>query len=575
MSILDRFKKKKDILNYPWEKYYDKDKRTIDVPDISIYEYFEKSCFNILDEIALNYFGVKMTFRELLENIDLCSKSFRCYGVRSNDVVSICMPNTPEALISFYAANKIGAVVNMIHPLSSEEEIKDTLIKTNSVFLIAINISYDKIVNVLDKTNVYKTIIVSAKNYMPPILKFGYSIFQEKNINFPKSSEKYLYWNEFLNRGKSYEHNCFNSKKSGDDAVYLHSGGTTGTPKNIVLTNGNFNAIVEQAKIVFPDLGVGDRLLGILPLFHCFGLIVSICAPLTLGSTIILVPQFDAKRFDKLIRKYEPSVLTGVPTLYEALITNPYMINVDLSSTKYVVCGGDSLSPERNKAVNDFLESHNCKCSVTQGYGMTETSGPASFGYKDSAKLGSVGIPLPGNVFKIFDINTYEEMEANGIGEICISGPSVMSRYLDNEEETNNMIRVHDDGIRWVHTGDLGYMDKDGVIFFVQRLKRMLIVSGYNVYPAHIEQILLEHPKIKDCGVIGVPHPYKVQVPKAYIVLKKGVEYDRNVIKEIKDYCNKKLAKYMIPKDFVIREELPKTLVGKVNYKELEKENNK
>ena len=573
MSLLDRFKKKKDILNYPWEKYYKPEDRNIDVPDISIYEYFEKSCFTISDEVALNYFGVKMTFKELIENIDLCSKSYRCYGVRSGDVISICMPNTPEAIIAFYAANKIGAVVNFIHPLSSEDEIKDTLIKTNSVFLIAINICYDKIANVLDKTNIYKTIIVSAKNYMPPLLKFGYSIFKEKDINFPKSSEKYLHWNDFLSRGKNYEQDCFVSRKSNDDAVYLHSGGTTGIPKNIVLTNGNFNTIIEQAKIGFDDLGVGDRLLGILPMFHCFGLIVSICAPLTLGATIILVPQFDAKRFDKLIRKYEPSVLTGVPTLYEALITNPYMINVDLSATKYVVCGGDSLSPERNKAVNDFLESHNCKCKIIQGYGMTETSGPASFGYKDAAKLGSVGIPLPGNVFKIFDINTYEEMEPGGIGEICISGPSVMSRYLDNKEETDNMIRIHEDGIRWVHTGDLGYMDKDGVIFFVQRLKRMLIVSGYNVYPAHIEKVLLEHPKIKDCGVIGVPHPYKVQVPKAYIVLKKGVEYDRSVIKEIKDYCNKKLAKYMIPKDFVIRDELPKTLVGKVNYKELEKEN--
>lgn len=575
MSILDRFKKKKDILNYPWEKYYKPEDRNIEVPDISIYEYFEKSSFTRTEEIALNYFGVKMTFRELLDNIDLCSKSFRCYGVRSGDVISICMPNTPEALISFYAANKIGAIVNFIHPLSSEEEIKDTLIKTNSVFLIAINISYDKIVNVLDKTNIYKTIIVSAKNYMPPILKLGYSIFKEKDINFPKSSEKYLYWNDFINRGKNYEQDCFVSRKLGDDAIYLHSGGTTGIPKNIVLTNGNFNTIIEQAKVGFADLGVGDRLLGILPMFHCFGLIVSICAPLTLGCTIILVPQFDAKRFDKLIRKYEPSVLTGVPTLYEALITNPYMINVDLSATKYVVCGGDSLSPERNKAVNDFLESHNCKVKIIQGYGMTETSGPASFGYKDAAKLGSVGIPLPGNVFKIFDINTYEEMEPGGIGEICISGPSVMSRYLDNKEETDNMIRVHEDGIRWVHTGDLGYMDEDGVLFFVQRLKRMLIVSGYNVYPAHIEEVLLEHPKIKDCGVIGVPHPYKVQVPKAYIVLKKGVEYDRGVIKELKEYCEKRLAKYMIPKEFVVRDELPKTLVGKVNYKELEKENNK
>jgi long-chain acyl-CoA synthetase len=563
--------KKKDILENPWDKYYDKDKRNVIIPDISIYEYFERSCLNREYEIALNYFGDKTSFIELISEIDLCAKALVSQGVRENDVVTICMPNTPEAVIAFYAVNKIGAISNMIHPLSSEEEIKDTLIKTKSTLMISINLSYEKINNIIDETNIYKTIIVSAKDSMPSLLGLGYMLTKEIKLNIPKSNEKYLFWNDFLERGNSYNKDCFKRRKREDDAILLHSGGTTGTPKNIVLTNKNVNTIMEQAKIIFPQIGVGDKFLSILPMFHCFGLVVCIAAPLTLGSTAILIPQFDAKRFDKLIRKYEPTVLAGVPTLFEALITNPYMKNLDMSYVKYIISGGDTLSGEKNKLVNDFLKAHNCNASITQGYGMTETTGPVCFGALGSDKLGSIGIPLPGNKVKILNVETKEEMYPNEIGEICITGPTVMSRYLDNTSATNEILIEHEDGLKWVHTGDLGYMDEDGVVFFAQRLKRMLIVSGYNVYPSHIEEVLLKHEYVENCGVIGVPHPYKVQVPKAFIVLKKGIEANETTTKILKEYCEKNLSKYMLPKYFEYRESLPKTIIGKVNYRELEK----
>lgn len=569
---LFKWKKKKDILNYPWEKYYDKDKRTIEVPDCSIYHYLEKKVYNHEDKIALNYFGKKTTFKELLEKIGICAKALKCHGVRKGDVVTICMPNTPEAVIAFYAVNKLGAIANMIHPLSSEEEIKNSIITTKSVLAIAVNLSYGKIKKIIDETEIYRVVIVSPADSMPSLLSFGYMVTKELKMDLKIDDEVFISWNDFYKKGIDYNAKCDIGMGSNDDAIMLHSGGTTGIPKNIVLTNGNVNAIMEQAKIIFPALGVDDRFLGILPMFHCFGLVVCICAPLVLGSTVVLVPQFDAKRFDKLIRKYEPTVLTGVPTLYEALITNPYMMNVDMSMVKYVISGGDSLSPEKNKKVNEFLAKHNCMEHIMQGYGMTETTGPVCVGALGSDKLGSCGIPLPGNVIKIFDTETLEEKRSGEIGEICISGPTVMSRYLDNEKETNKMIMVHSDGTKYVHTGDLGYMDEDGVLFFVQRLKRMLIVSGYNVYPSYVEDVILKHPKVELCGVIGVPHPYKVQVPKAFIVLKKGEEANSLVLKDIKEHCNKNLAKYMMPKEFVFRDSLPKTMIGKVNYRELEKE---
>lgn len=565
-------KKKEEVLEYPWYKYYDEDKRKIHLNNLSIYDYFERSTYSHKYEIAIDYFGEKITFKELLEKIDLCAKSLKCYGVRENDVVTIMMPNTPEAVIAFYAVNKIGAIANMVHPLSSEVELKESLISTKSVILIAVNIAYEKINNIIDDTKIYKTILVSPKDSMPKIMNLLYTLTKDLKNKPPKSNEKYIHWNDFINRGKNYDKDVFVSKKLNEDAIYLHSGGTTGTPKNIVITNESVNAIMEQAQIVFPQIGPGDRVLAILPMFHSFGLLVSIAAPLAMGSTIIMIPQFDASRFDKLLRKYNPTILIGVPTLFEALITNAYMINVDLSNIKYIISGGDSLSIEKNKRLNEFLEEHNCNVKVIQGYGLTETSGPCCLGAFEANKLGSIGIPLPSVVIKIMDHDTMEEMPPMEIGEMCISGPNVMSRYLNNKEETDDMIITDENGIRWVKTGDLAYMDEDGVIFFVQRLKRMIISSGYNVYPAHIEEVLIKHPKVQLCGVIGIPHPYKVQVAKAFIVLKKGIKPNGDIEKELKEYCEKNLAKYMIPKKFEFRETLPKTMVGKVNYRELEKE---
>ena len=566
-------RKNKDKLENSWDKYYKKDQRNITIPDISIYDYFERTTLNREYQTAINYFGVKTSFIELVRKIDICAKSLVSSGVREDDVVTICLPNVPEAIIAFYAVNKIGAIASMLHPLSSEEEIKDSLIKTNSVFLFLHNQTLECVKSIIEKTKVYKTIVVSPKDSMPPLLSLGYYLTQDIKLPTEKNSEMFISWQDFITKGEKYNNNnVFIRRKKESDAIILHSGGTTGTPKNIVLTNSNVNAIMEQAKIDFDDLGVEDSFLSILPMFHCFGLLVNILCPLMFGSTVILIPRFDAKRFDKLIRRYNPTILSGVPTLFEALIKNPYMKDIDMSNIKYVVSGGDTLTIEKNRLVNEFLKQHKSKARIIQGYGMTETTGPATFGAKGSDKLGSVGIPLPGNKVKILNIETKEEMNPNEIGEIFISGPTVMSRYLDNEKETSSLIQVHEDGRRWVSTGDLGYMDEDGVLFYVQRIKRMIISSGYNVYPSHIEEVLIKNKYIQEAGVIGVPHPYKVQVPVAYVVLKENIEKTPELVIEIQKYCEKNLSKYMIPKKIIFKDSLPKTLVGKINYKDLERE---
>ena len=569
MSIFDIIKKKE---NNRWEKYYTKAEWNINVPDVSIYIYMSNKANNYLDTIAFNYFGKTIKYKELLKQIDMCAMAFRSQGVRVGDVVTICMPNTPEGIICFYALNKIGAISNMIHPLSGEQEIKMYLNSTNSVMLVMIDVCYEKIKNIIKETNVYKTIVVSASDSMPFWLGLGYSFTQGLKVEKPRRSTEYIYYKDFLLKSYNYHGNYAVEMKKDDPAVILHSGGTTGNPKGIVLSNGNFNSLAAQSRIVFKRVEIGDRCLTIMPIFHGFGLGVSVHCPLSLGATCILVPQFDSRKFDKLLKKYKPNVLLGVPTLYEALIkTNN--TDLDLSILKYVISGGDSLSNSLERRINVFLAECGSNEKINQGYGMTECLASVSLSYDKGSREGSIGIPFPGSYFKIVKPGTQEELPIDTDGEICISGPTVMLGYLDNEKETNEVLQIHKDGKVWLHTGDIGLIDKDGIIYYRQRLKRMIVTSGYNVYPSRIEEVIEEHEAVLKCSVVGIPHPYKLEVPKAYIVLKNGYSPTLSVKSSIKKHCEKNLAKYSIPYEFEFRKSLPKTLIGKVDINKLKEEN--
>ena len=568
MNVINLIKQK--LIKTPWAKYYKKEDLKLKVPDISMYEALKEGVLKYESRTAINYFGKKLSYREFLNLIDKAALAFRSQGVRRGDIVTICMPNTPEAMIAFYAINKIGAISNMIHPLSGEVEIKEYLTSTNSVMLVMIDVCYDKVKNIIKDTSVYKTIVVSARDSMPFFTGLGYQISQGFKIKGPTKSEAYLYCNDFLKKASGYN-NLLDIKISRDDpAVILHSGGTTGKPKGIILSNGNFNALTEQAKIVFNDVEVGDRVLGIMPIFHGFGLGVSTIGPFILGCELIMVPQFNAKKFDKLLEKYKPNVIFGVPTLYEALAGTKNDC-LDLSGLKYAISGGDSLSRNLIKRVNDYLSSHNAKIKISQGYGMTESLAAVALSYGEAYREDSIGIPFPGNYIKIVTPETQEEVPYGEDGEICISGPTVMLGYLDNEKETNEMLQIHKDGMIWLHTGDIGMMDSNGILYYKQRLKRLIISSGYNIYPSHIEEVIEGHPSVLKCSVIGIPHPYKVEVPKAFIVLKN--DYNPLTVKaSIKEYCKKNLASYAIPKEFEFRKSLPKTLIGKVDFKKLREE---
>lgn len=556
----------------PWKKFYKREDRDIVIPDISMYQLIKKRAEDIPNYNAIDYFGKKMNYKDFLKEVDKASRAFRCYGIRPGDIVTICMPNTPEGVISCYALNKIGAIANMIHPLSAEEEIKHSLIETESVMLVAIDICYEKIEKILSQTKVYKVVIVSANDSMPTPLNIGYQFTKGLKIKKPKSMEVYIYWRDFIKKAELYNYEYEVNSGKEVPAIILHSGGTTGTPKGIVLTNGNLNALALQVKVVIKDVNPGDKVLAIMPIFHGFGLGVSIHACLYLGIDIALIPQFSAKTFDNLVRKNKPQIIVGVPTLFEAILSNKGFEGMDLSYVKHFISGGDSLTRKQNDDINKFLREHGANIKVEQGYGMTESVAATALAFGNANIPCTIGVPFPGDYFKIVAQGSQEEVPYGEIGEICVCGPTVMLGYFKNPDETNLVLQKHKDGNIWLHTGDIGTMAKNGIITYVQRLKRMIISSGYNVYPQQIEQVIGSHPDVLKCTVVAMPHPYKVEVAKAYIVLREDISPTISLKKEIKDLCEKNLSKFSIPYDYEYRKSLPTTLIGKVDYKKLERE---
>lgn len=565
------FKKKPPA---PWEKYYKNTDMNLNIPDISLYEHFFENSKKNPALTAIDYYGKKITFQELNKKIDECANAFIYQGIRRGDVVTICMPNTPEGVIAFFALNKIGAISNMVHPLSSENEIKNTLIETGSVMLVLIDINYVKIKDIIDETNVYKVILCQANYSMPILINIGYTITKGYKIKLPYKDKKYISYNNFIKISKNYTKKNYNYKShKNDPAVMLHSGGTTGNPKAIVLSNGNFITLIEQVRIVLDEVEKGDKCLSIMPIFHGFGLGVCVYTPLCLGMECILVPQFKATEFDKLINKNKPEIVVGVPTLFEALLKNKNTENLKLNYLKYAIVGGDSLKPSLENKINNFLVEHGANIKITQGYGMSECVAAVALGFKNISKPGTIGIPFPGCYIGIFSPED-EELPYGEEGEICITGPNVMLGYYNNEKETNAALHIHKDGNIWLHSGDLGIMDKNGFIKYTSRLKRLIVSSGYNVYPSQIETTLEKHEAVMLCSVVGIPHPYKIEVPKAFIVLNKNYIENKELIEELKELCKKNLPKFSQPYEYEFRKSLPKTLVGKVDFRKLQQENN-
>ena len=557
----------------PWKDY---------VGDVPMHlDYFQGSMFDAVariaeeypNNIAFDFMGRSTTYRKMVQEIEKCAKSLKTLGVRPGDKITIAMPNCPQAIYMFYAVNLVGGIANMIHPLSAEKEIEFYLNESQSTTAITLDQFYDKFEHIRQNTGIINIIIASVKDALSRTIRAGYMLTEGRKIQKIPDDAPVIRWREFMDMSRFCFYKNFRVERGYDDpAVILYSGGTTGTTKGIVLTNGNFNALAQQIIATNPMFRPGDRMLAAMPLFHGFGLGVCVHSMLANGGRCILIPRFTAKSYAKQIVKYKCNFIAGVPTLYEALLRLPSMDGADLSSLKGVFSGGDSLSIELKKKFDKFLYDHHAVIQVREGYGTTETVTACCLTPTHIYKEGSIGLPFPDTYIKIVKPGTDEELPYGEEGEILLAGPTVMKEYMNHPDETAKTLRKHDDGLTWVYTGDLGVMDEQGFIYFRGRAKRMIISSGYNVYPGQIENILDANDMVQMSCVIGVPDAYKMQKVKAFVMLKPGVEANAGTRDALLGYCRKHVAKYAMPYDIEFRDELPKTLVGQVAYRVLEEE---
>ena len=545
-----------------------------------VLDYFEGSMYEKVAGIAKKYPGYtafdfqgrSTSYGEMLANINRCAKALRAIGIRENDKVTIIMPNCPQAIYMFYALNAVGAIANMVHPLSAEKEIEFYIEKSHSVAAITLDQFYYKLEKVRKNVKLNTLIITSIRDELPALTKAGYDLTLGRKIKKLPENAPVLMWKEFLKLSSVSEPNFTVRRESDDPAVILYSGGTTGKNKGIVLTNKNFNALSQQITATNPMFLPGDKMLAAMPIFHGFGLGVCIHSMLASGGRCLLLPKVNPKEYAKMLTKYKCNFIAGVPTLYEKMISNPEMEGKDLSCLKGVFSGGDSLSIELKKKFDKFLAAHGAVVQVREGYGTTETVTACCLTPIHKSKEGSIGVPFPDTYIKIVRPGTDEELPYGDEGEILLAGPTVMKEYLDEPEETANTLRTHSDGLTWVYTGDLGTMDEEGFVYFKGRAKRMIISSGFNVYPAQVENILDSHEKVQMSCVIGIPDPVAIQVVKAFVMLKPGVVESDDVKTELIEYCKKHVFRYAVPREVEFRDELPKTLVGKVAYRALEEE---
>ena len=563
---------KKNNIKTPWLKYYKEGVPAhLNYPKGTMVGYFLEAVARYPENIAIEYYGRTYTYRAFYEMIRDTAKSLKSQGVKEGDTIAICMPNTPEALLMFYAANMVGALVSLIHPLSAEKEIQNYINGSGATFLLSLDLVYDKVHNIVDNTCVKKIVIASAGDSLKTIKKFLYKFKNRGTVPKIELTDDIMTWNEFINYGYDYQGEIACLKGANDPAVILYSGGTSGDPKGILLTNMNFNALALSCHKMIEQSGEGESILAILPIFHGFGLGVCIHTTLGCGMRVVLVPNFNPKDFGKLLHKHKISIVCGVPSLFESL-TKTSMGKNDLSKLKSAISGGDFMSKDLKNKVDTYFREHGSNAEIRVGYGLTEASAAICVTPTGEYRESSIGVPFPDTYIKVVRVGTHDEVPYGEDGEICISGPTVMMGYLNNLEETIQTLQIHEDGRTWLHTGDVGSMDKDGFIYFKQRVKRIIISNGYNLYPSYIETIINSHPDVFTSTVIGIPHPKKVQVAKAYIVLKDGVKPSKDVEKSIRLHCEKNLARYSLPAVYEFRESLPKTLVGKVAYRELEKE---
>lgn len=548
--------------------YIDKMPKDIKYFDGGLYDVVYESSCKWPHNTALEYFDTQITYKDLIKKINKVAAALKAIGAEKGEKITVCMPNTPEAIYMFYAINEIGAVANMIHPLSSEKEIEDYVNQAESRIMLCVDVSYPKVENIIKNTRIEQLVVVSPTRSMDLIVRVVYKLTKGRK-NHIKKSQHVITWDQFLSKANKFIGNPHARVNATDDAVIMYSGGTTGKPKGIILSNLNFNAQALGAKYLVPELFKPEySFMAFLPNFHAFGLGCCIHMPLYFGARTFLIPQFNPKKFKSYITRYKVDILVGVPTVFEYLTKIKFKKD-GLKNVKYVVSGGDMISMSSKEIINDFLKKHGSKAIIENGYGLTEASGGFIFSPRSVAEEpDTIGYPIPDNEVIIMDLKTKKPAKLGQDGEILVRGLSVMKGYLKKPKETKEAF-VKIGNKKYLRTGDIGYADERGVIHFRSRLKRMIVSNGYNIYPANVEDVTLKCKDVSACAVVGREDKLRGEKVVVFVVAAPNAR-EHTIRKELNAIYKKHLAKYEIPREICFIDALPKTKLAKVDFKALE-----
>ncbi|GAE34881.1 long-chain-fatty-acid--CoA ligase [Halalkalibacter akibai] len=539
-----------------WLDHYPEEvPHSIEYDERCLHDYLKISAEKYSTNTALHFLGKDMTFTELYEQAKQFANQLQTLGVKKGDRVAIMLANCPQGVISYYGALMVGAVVVQTNPLYVERELEHQLVDSGAKVIICLDLVFPRVEKVRSKTKLEHVIVTSIKDYLPFPKNLLYPFVQKKNTGIKVDIEynnKTIAFKPFLKAGKATEVHVDMDPVS-DLALLQYTGGTTGPAKGVMLTHQNL--VVNTLQCIHWTYKVTpgeERGLAVLPFFHVYGMTVSMNLGIMNGHTTVILPKFDPKDVLKTIEKQKITLFPGAPTMYVALINDPSIKEHNLSSIKACLSGAAPLPLEVQQKFEKLTGG-----KLVEGYGLTETSPVAiSTPIWGKRKTGSVGIPWPDTEAAVLSAETGEPAEIGEVGEIAIRGPQVMKGYWNRPEETAKVFKED-----WFLTGDMGYMDEEGYFFIVDRKKDMIIAGGFNIYPREIEEVLYEHEAIQEAVVIGVPDEYRGETVKAFVVLKEGKNLTE---KELDEYCRKNLAAFKVPRLYEYRQELPKTLVGKI-----------